>query len=120
MEAEKSSETLVSYHNTTRRHNPENCDLNHRRENFKSRKFGYCFYRISVVKPEGKTPLAILQQRLKVILKCNLKKRFWGSGMDTAGSRWGPVADYGEHGNETSDSIIRQGISITGGQLSVP
>jgi hypothetical protein len=34
MEAGKSSETLVSYRNTTRRHSPEDLDLNlHRREN---------------------------------------------------------------------------------------
>jgi hypothetical protein len=31
------SETLVSYQNTTRRHNPEDLDLNHRRENLKYR-----------------------------------------------------------------------------------
>jgi hypothetical protein len=32
------SETLVYYHNTTGRHNPEELDLNlHRRENLKSR-----------------------------------------------------------------------------------
>jgi hypothetical protein len=36
MEAERPFETLVSYHNTTLRHNPEDHDLNlHRRENFK-------------------------------------------------------------------------------------
>jgi hypothetical protein len=36
MEAATFSETLVSYHITTRRHNPEDLDANlHRRENFK-------------------------------------------------------------------------------------
>jgi hypothetical protein len=34
MEAEKFSETLVTYHNTIRHHNPEDLELNvHRREN---------------------------------------------------------------------------------------
>jgi hypothetical protein len=37
-EAASSSETLVSYHNTRRRHSPEDLNLNlHRRENLKSR-----------------------------------------------------------------------------------
>jgi hypothetical protein len=36
MEAARSSETLVSYHITTRRHNPEDYDLNlHRRDKVK-------------------------------------------------------------------------------------
>jgi hypothetical protein len=38
MEAARTSETLVSYRNTTQRHNPDELDLNlHLRENIKSR-----------------------------------------------------------------------------------
>jgi hypothetical protein len=38
MEAARSSEMLVTYRNTARRHNSEDLDLNlHRRENFISR-----------------------------------------------------------------------------------
>jgi hypothetical protein len=34
----------LSYHNTTRRHSPEDLDLkHHRRENLKSRKFSFTF-----------------------------------------------------------------------------
>jgi hypothetical protein len=36
MEAERSSETSVSYHNATQRHNPQELEF-HRRENLRSR-----------------------------------------------------------------------------------
>jgi hypothetical protein len=43
------SETLVSYHNTKRHHDPEDFDLKHHRsESFKTRTFCVYFYRISV------------------------------------------------------------------------
>jgi hypothetical protein len=42
MEAAMPSETSVSYHNTTRRHNPEQLDVNlHHRENYKPLITGY-------------------------------------------------------------------------------
>jgi hypothetical protein len=41
-ETARTSETLASYHNTTRRHNPEEVNLNpHRRENIKSRNMDF-------------------------------------------------------------------------------
>jgi hypothetical protein len=43
MEAVCSSETLVSYYNTTQRNNPENLDLkHHRRESLETLAVGLC------------------------------------------------------------------------------
>jgi hypothetical protein len=40
-----------------------------------------------------------------IILKWILKIYVVGSGLDTSGSEWGPVAGSCEHDNKTSDSI---------------
>jgi hypothetical protein len=47
MKTLRSAETLVSYHATTRRHNPNDLDLNlHRRENVKSGRFGVIHFKV--------------------------------------------------------------------------
>jgi hypothetical protein len=47
MEAARTSDTLVNFHQTTRRYNPEDSDLrNHRHENLKSY---FCCIKVSTV-----------------------------------------------------------------------
>jgi hypothetical protein len=66
MESALTSETLVSYHNTTQRHNIEDLDLKHRRrESFKTRNNSSAF----IVKPKS-----ILVTH-RVICHCSYKAR---------------------------------------------
>jgi len=49
MEAAWIFETLVSYSNTTRRHNPEELDLkHHRHESLKTRMVGWDLFRLNI------------------------------------------------------------------------
>jgi hypothetical protein len=61
MFATSSSETLVSYHNTTQRHNPEDLNLNlHRRESLKTRTRLCCVYLHDLARfpfPQARWPL---------------------------------------------------------------
>jgi len=49
MEAARSSQTLVSYYDTTRRHNSEDLNMKYyRRENVKCRDVSFCLHYLSV------------------------------------------------------------------------
>jgi hypothetical protein len=66
MEADMSSETMVSYSKITRRHNSEDLDLNlHRRENIKSRIFCSCELKLHFHIKMWKLPITL--QNLKFV-----------------------------------------------------
>jgi hypothetical protein len=55
--------------------------------------------------PEQKRPFEILRHRREDNVKMYLKEPVFKCGLNSTGSRYGPVVDFGELGNETSGSI---------------
>jgi len=53
----------------------------------------------------GRRYLVYLGVDRRIILKLILRRVMWGCGLDSVGSKWGPLAVFTERGNESSDSL---------------
>jgi hypothetical protein len=62
-------------------------------------------YKIQFIKHDGKRPLGRSRRRWENNIKIDNGKSGLGCGLDSSGSRQGPVACCCEHGNELSCSI---------------
>jgi hypothetical protein len=71
---------------------------------------GRGFYRVSVERPEGKRSQGRPRCRWEDNIKMDLREKMdrWGE-LDSAGSGYGPVEGFCEHGNEPSGSIKKVG-----------
>jgi hypothetical protein len=62
-------------------------------------------YKLLIGNPEGKTPLGRPMHRWEDNIKMDLRKIHLVCGLNSSGSRWGPIVGSCEHGNEPSGSI---------------
>jgi hypothetical protein len=71
-------------------------------------------YRVFVGKPEGKRPMGRPRRRWDDNMKLDLKgdRDRWGKP-DSAGSGYGPMADFCENGTEALGSIKKGGYVLT-------
>jgi hypothetical protein len=61
-------------------------------------------YKVLVGKPEGKRPLGRPRSTLDGGLRMDLRESGWGCGLNSTGSRYGPVASCCGCGDEPSGS----------------
>jgi hypothetical protein len=70
-------------------------------------------YRVLFGTPEGKRPLGRPRRRWEDNIKLDRRER--GIELDSAGSRWSPVAGFCEHSNELTGVINKSGYFMTSG-----
>jgi hypothetical protein len=74
---------------------------------------GRSVYRVLVGRPEGKKLLARPRRRWEDNINMDLREIGINRELDSAGSGYGPVAGFCEHGNKLSGSIKNAGCCLT-------